>query len=56
MMIKKIMPLTILLVLCGISGVAQDVKVKAKEKVNVSGTMGISYEGYGPPAMEPGTV
>ncbi len=41
------MPFTILLVLWGISGVAQDVKVKAKEKVNVSGTMGISYEGYG---------
>ena len=26
---------------------AQDVKEKVKEKLNISGTMGVSYEGYG---------
>ena len=47
MMNKKIITLAILLSLFGEAGFAQDVKEKVKEKLSVSGTMGISYEGYG---------
>ncbi len=51
MKIKKKIPFTILLLLCSASVFAQDieekVKDKVKEKLSISGTMGISYEGYG---------